>query len=412
MIRLAERTGVIAPSAVREILKIAEQPEVRSFAGGLPAPELFPVDAIAQAHARVLVMNGGAALQYSTTEGFGPLREWVADRFTAAGAATSADDVVVTNGSQQGIDLVARVLLDPGAVVVTENPTYLAALQVFQAAQAKVFAVDSDREGMQLEALAKVLATHDVRLIYLVPNFANPTGVTWSAPRRAGLVALAQAWKVPVLEDDPYGAIRFAGSPLPPLSSLDDAGLVISLGTFSKTLAPGLRVGWLRAASPLRKHVVVAKQANDLHSSTLSQRAVVELLARFDLEAHLSRLRGVYGARCRLMASALQRTFPAGTRCLVPEGGLFLWAELPGAVDTLALLTEAVTRHRVAYVPGAPFFVAGPVGAGVRTNALRLNFSNCREADIVDGMERLGALFHEALANQGVPPSVSVSTIG
>jgi 2-aminoadipate transaminase len=268
---------------------------------------------------------------------------------------------------------------------------------VFQAAQAKVVAVESDREGMLLEALAKVLATHDARLIYLVPNFANPTGVTWSAARRAGLIALAQAWKVPVLEDDPYGAIRFAGSALPPLSSLDDTGLAITLGTFSKMLAPGLRVGWVRAAPALRRHLVVAKQASDLHSSTLSQRAVVELLGRFDLEAHLTKLRSVYGARCALMAESLRRAFPRGTRCLVPEGGLFLWAELPGVVDTLALLTEAVTRHRVAYVPGAPFFVAGPDGRGVRTNALRLNFSNCREADIADGMERLGALFHEAL---------------
>jgi 2-aminoadipate transaminase len=199
MMRLAQRTTVVTPSAVREILKVAEQPEVRSFAGGLPAPELFPVEAIAEAHARVLRSSGAAALQYSTTEGFGPLREWIASRYAAQGAKTGADDVLVTNGSQQGIDLVARVLLDPGAVVVTENPTYLAALQVFQAAQATVVAVDSDREGMRLEALAKVLATHDARLIYLVPNFANPTGVTWSAARRAGLLALAQAWKVPVL---------------------------------------------------------------------------------------------------------------------------------------------------------------------------------------------------------------------
>lgn len=300
--------------------------------------------------------------------------------------------MLVTNGSQQGIDLVARVLLDPGAVVVTENPTYLAALQVFQAAKATVVAVDSDREGMRLEALAKVLATHDARLIYLVPNFANPTGVTWSAARRAGLLALAQAWKVPVLEDDPYGAVRFSGTALPPLAALDDAGLVLSLGTFSKTLAPGLRVGWLRAPVAVRRHLVIAKQASDLHSGTLAQRAVVQLLASFDLEAHLVRLRAVYRERCELMFDALTRAFPRGTRCERPEGGLFLWAELPPGLDTLALLPTAVSRHRVAYVPGTPFFAAAP-----RDNALRLNFSNCRPDDIVDGMRGLGRLFAEAL---------------
>jgi len=393
MMRLAERTSGVTPSAVREILKVAEQPEVRSFAGGLPAPELFPVDAIAQAHARVLVMNGPAALQYSTTEGYAPLREWIASHFADKGAPTTADDVLVTNGSQQGIDLVSRVLLDPGAVVVTENPTYLAALQVFQAAQAKVVAVDSDREGMQLEALAKVLATHDVRLIYLVPNFANPTGVTWTAPRRAGLIALAQAWKVPVLEDDPYGAIRFAGAPLPPLAAMDDSGLVITLGTFSKMLAPGLRIGWLRAPAAVRKHLVVAKQATDLHSSSLAQRAVVELLARFDLEAHLNRLRSIYRERCELMFEAVRAVFPPGTKCLKPDGGLFLWVELPSGVDTLSLLTTAVTQHHVAYVPGAPFFVDR-----VPSNTLRLNFSNCQPKDIVEGMASLSRVFGEALS--------------
>lgn len=266
---------------------------------------------------------------------------------------------------------------------------------MFQAAQAKVIAVESDGEGMVLEALAKVFATQDVRLVYVVPTFANPTGVTWSLARRAGLIALAQAWNVPVLEDDPYEAIRFSGEPLPPLAAMDDAGLVISLGTFSKMLAPGLRVGWLRAPESIRKHLVVAKQATDLHSSSLAQRAVVELLGSFDLEAHLNGLRAEYGARCAMMAKELARTFPSGARFHVPEGGLFLWVELPEGLDTLALLTTAVTEHRVAYVPGAPFFVER-----VRSNTLRLNFSNCAPADLVDGIGRLGALFSAALESR------------
>ena len=375
MMQLAERTGGVTPSAVREILKVSEQPQVRSFAGGLPAPELFPIEAIADAHARVLSKSGAAALQYSPTEGFGPLREWIASRYREQSAVTSVEDVLITNGSQQGIDLVSRVLLDPGAVVVTENPTYLAALQVFQAAQARVIGVDSDREGMLLEGLAKVLATEDARLIYLVPNFANPTGVTWSAARRAGLVALAQAWKVPILEDDPYGAIRFSGQPSSPLASLDEQGLVISLGTFSKMLAPGLRVGWLRGPASLQRHLVVAKQASDLHSSSVAQRAVTELLEHFDLEAHLEKLRATYRERCHLMSDLVTASFPRGTRFECPDGGLFLWVELPPGLDTLALLATAVTRHRVAYVPGAPFFVDRP-----KSNTLRLNFSNCQPA--------------------------------
>lgn len=391
MITLAERMKKVPPSAVREILKVTEQPEVRSFAGGLPAPELFPVEALALAHQRVLERAGAAALQYSTTEGFAPLRAWVAERYSRRGAPTTAEQIVITHGSQQGIDLVARVLLDPGAVVVTENPTYLAALQVFQAAQATIVGVESDREGMILEALAKVFATKDVRLLYVVPTFANPTGVTWSPARRAGVMALAQAWNVPVLEDDPYEALRFSGTPVAPLAAFDD-GLTISLGTFSKLLAPGLRVGWLRAPERLRGPLVVAKQAADLHTSSISQRVVMALFDAFDLDAHLELLRSNYRERCEVMCDAVDAFFPRGTTFRRPDGGLFLWLELPPGLDTLALLPSAVSQHRVAYVPGAPFFVDR-----VRANTVRLNFSNCQPAALVDGMRRLGGLFSAAL---------------
>lgn len=399
--RLAARTRFFAPSAVREILKVAEQPEVRSFAGGLPAPEAFPADALADAHARVLARAPSAALQYSTSEGFGPLRDWVAHRLSREGAATAADDVVITSGSQQGIDLVARVLLDPGAVVVTEDPTYLAALQVFRAAEAQVLGVASDEEGMRLEALAQVLATRPVRLIYVVPTFANPTGTTWSRARRAGLLALAQAWGVPILEDDPYSALRFSGTAQPSLASLDTDGLVVSLGTFSKLLAPGLRLGWARVPEALRRPFVIARQASDLHSSTLSQRVLVDLFEHFDLEAHLERLRTLYSARARAMGAALD-SFPSGTRFRTPDGGLFFWVELPEDLDATALLPSAVTRHRVAYVPGAPFFLTAP-----KRNALRLNFSNCSPVDIDDGVRRLGRFFDEARYGGSTGPAWS-----
>jgi len=381
---LARRTRHVTASAVREILKVAERPDVLSFAGGLPAPELFPVEAIARAHQTVLERDGHAALQYSTTEGFGPLRDFIAADFRRRGVAAEAGDILITTGSQQGIDLAARVLLDPGSVVVVENPSYLAALQVFAAAEARVVPVASDDDGIDIAALARVLARGDVRLIYLVPSFQNPRGTTLSGPRRHALMSLAQAHGVPVLEDDPYGELRFRGEALPPLAALDDAGLVLSLGTFSKTLAPGLRVGWVRAAPAVMKHLVVAKQACDLHCGSLVQRATAELLATFDYAGHIGRLRSTYGARCDAMLAAIERQLPRGTRFTRPDGGLFIWVELPGDLDTEELLASAV-REKVAFVPGAPFYAAAP-----RPNTLRLNFSN-RPAELIEaGMARLG----------------------
>jgi 2-aminoadipate transaminase len=381
---LARRTRKMAPSAVREILKVAEQPDVLSFAGGLPAPELFPLEAIADAHARVFAREGAAALQYSTTEGFGPLREWIAQDLRRRGVQdASADTLMITAGSQQGIDLTARVLLDPGSTVVVASPSYLAALQVFAAAEAKVVAVKSDDHGMDVAEVAKVLAHQPVRLIYTVPNFQNPKGTTLSEPRRHALVALAQAHGVTILEDDPYGELRFSGTALPPLAALDNEH-VLSLGTFSKTLAPGLRLGWVHGPKELLKHLVVAKQSTDLHSSSLSQRAVAALFETFDYAAHLSKLRTTYGARCAVMLECLDRVMPEGTRLTRPEGGLFVWAELPGRVDTEKLLKRAVAE-KVAFVPGAPFFAERP-----QRNTLRLNFSNRPPELIHEGMERLG----------------------
>lgn len=393
---LARRTRGITASAVREILKVAERPDVLSFAGGLPAPELFPIEAIARAHATVFAREGAPALQYSTTEGFGPLREWIAADFHRRGVEASAGTVMMTSGSQQGIDLVARVLLDPGSVVVVENPSYLAALQVFAGAEARIVPVATDDQGIDVAALAKVLAREPVRLVYLVPNFQNPRGTTLSAARRHALMSLVQAHQVPVLEDDPYGALRFRGESLPPLAALDESGLVISLGTFSKTLAPGLRLGWLHAAPALLKHLVVAKQASDLHCGSLTQRAVAELLATFDFEAHLATLRSVYGERCDAMLAAIEASFPRGTRFTRPEGGLFVWAELPGDVDTEVLLRHAVDE-KVAFVPGAPFFASAP-----RRNTLRLNFSNRTPELIREGMGRLGRVIENAALLQPV----------
>ena len=383
-IRLARRMSRMPPSAVREILKVAEQPDVLSFAGGLPAPELFPIEEIADAHARVLAREGRAALQYSTTEGFGPLREWVAARLARRGIRVGTDQVLITNGSQQGIDLVARVLLDPGDVVAVESPSYLAALQTFAGCEAQFAPIASDDGGMDVTDLARLFALRTPKLVYLVPEFQNPKGTTLAADRRAALVELCAAHRVPILEDNPYGELRFRGEAPPPLAALDDTGVVIHLGTFSKTLAPGLRLGWLVASREMVRSITIAKQAADLHTATLAQRAAAALLETFDYDAHLAVLRRVYGERCDAMLGALDRHLPAGTRWTHPDGGLFVWAELPHGLRADDLFADAL-REKVAFVPGSAFFPDAP-----RYETMRLNFSN-RPSDMnEEGIARLG----------------------
>jgi 2-aminoadipate transaminase len=385
-------------SAVREILKVAERPDILSFAGGLPAPELFPIAAIAEAHAEVLARAGAAALQYSTTEGYGPLREWISARLRGRGVRARADDVLVTTGSQQGIDLVGKILLDPGDLVVVEDPSYLAALQVLSSYEVEVAGVGSDDDGMRTDELEALLERRRPKLIYVVADFHNPKGTTLSLPRRLRLVELAARHGVPILEDDPYGELRYAGQRPPSLAALDEAGVVLQLGTFSKTLAPGMRVGWLFGAPRLLRAATTAKQAADLHSSSLNQRAIAALLdgGRFDYDAHLGTLRAVYGERCGAMLRALERHMPAGTRFTRPDGGLFVWLRLPSPLDAEALLDAAV-EQKVAFVPGSPFFAGPP-----QREFMRLNFSN-RPPDLIEvGMERLGRVVRAALARAGV----------
>lgn len=391
---LAGRMSRMTTSAVREILKVADRPDVLSFAGGLPAPELFPVDAIARAHAEVFASEGRSALQYSVTEGYGPLREWVAQLLRGRGVDARASQVLITCGSQQGIDLVGKVLLSPGDRVVVEDPSYLAALQVLGGYEVELEPVPSDMEGMRMDALEEVLRTRAPKLVYLVPEFSNPKGTRLSLARRRRLVELAQRHGVAILEDDPYGELRFAGEPLPSLAALDDQGVVISLSTFSKTLAPGLRVGWVYSPPSLLKSLTIAKQASDLHTATVSQRAVAKLLETFDYAAHLATLRDVYGERCNTMLAALAEHLPEGTRWTRPEGGMFVWVELPEGLSADALFKPAL-EQKVAFVPGAPFFVRPP-----SQRFMRLNYSNRTPELIREGMARLGRVVraHAAVA--------------
>lgn len=396
----ARRIPKMGVSAIREILKVTERPDVISFAGGLPAPELFPVEALAEAHARVFAEEGASAMQYSTTEGFRPLREWIAERMRSRGAEAQAGRVLITHGSQQGIDLVAKAFLDPGDAVVVENPCYLAALQVFKGYEAEIIAVGSDDAGMRVEEIERAVkeAKRKPKLIYVVSQFHNPKGTTLSLERRRMLIEASRRLSVPIIEDDPYGELRYEGERLPTLAALDGEGLVIYLSTFSKTLSPGMRIGWAHASEEIFRALVTAKQSADLHTNTIQQRAAARLLESFDYDAHVERIREVYGERSRLMLSCMERGFPKSARWTRPEGGLFLWVELPEEVDAEELFEDAL-RERVAFVPGAPFFAAHP-----RRNFLRMNFSNSKPEMIEEGVRRLGGVManRSGLTGKGV----------
>jgi len=384
----SRRIDAAETSAVREILKVTEKPEIISFAGGLPAPEFFPKAEMAEAFSRAILEDGEKALQYSTTEGHAPLRNWIATRMQAKGMRAEADNILITSGSQQGLDLLAKVLVNTGDKILVERPTYLAALQTFSLFEANFITVASDDEGMDVDDAARQLRENpDIKLIYLVANFQNPSGTTLSLERRQRLMALASQYGVRILEDDPYGELRYRGETIAPIKSLDEEGLVVYISTFSKTITPGLRVAWLVAEPTIYTKLSIAKQATDLHTNTVSQFAVHRYLTEHDADAHITKLCGVYGERCRVMLEALKAHFPAGVRWTKPEGGMFLWVELPAHLNTTKMLPDAINA-KVAFVPGAPFFA--PSLATTRPqNFMRLNFSNQTPERIALGIQKL-----------------------
>jgi len=390
--RLATRTQRLRASTIREILKVTQQPDVISFAGGLPAPELFPRERLSEAAARILgdPTDGPNSLQYSVTEGHPPLRAWVARRLHDTwGVDVSEQDVLVTGGSQQGLDLIGKVFLDPGDTVVLEHPSYLGAIQAFDGYEAEYLTVETDALGMVPESLERALrsAATPPKLVYLVPNFGNPTGVTLAEERREAIVRICERYDVPLVEDDPYGELRYEGRHLRPLISFPSNGTVIYVGTNSKICAPGLRVAWLvcRDAS-VRERIVPAKQAADLHTNTFAQFLFVEYAkdaAAFD--AHVEAIKRCYRERRDAMREALRAFMPSDVLFNEPNGGLFFWAtvERPG-FDTEALLHEVAEQRRVAFVPGQAFFPHRDV-----KNAMRLNFSNMPPERIREGIKRL-----------------------
>ncbi|WP_439660610.1 PLP-dependent aminotransferase family protein [Lentzea sp. HUAS TT2] len=371
------RTLSVASSPVRDLLALTSRPEVISFAGGLPASELFDLDGVRAAYD--LALRDRAVLQYAPTEGNPALRELVSARLTGLGLPTS--DVLITTGSQQALALVATAMLGPGAVVAVEEPTYLAALQCFRMTGARIVPVASDEDGLIPSSLRSVVAQEKPGLLYLVPTFANPTGRTLSASRRAEIADIAAANELWIVEDDPYGELRYRGSAVPLLASISDR--TIYLGSFSKVGAPGMRLGWLRAPAELLRTLTIVKQAADLHTSTVDQAAAAAYLAHNDLDAHIARLCVEYGARRDAMIAALPATMPPGTTWSDPDGGMFVWLRLPGEMDSAELLKE-VLRHDVAFVPGSAFFATTPDHA-----TLRMSFTANAVEDIGEGMARL-----------------------
>jgi 2-aminoadipate transaminase len=400
--RYAQRALGLRSSAIRDLLKLSQDPEVISFAGGLPAAEMFPLAEVAAAAQRVILEQGKSALQYGATEGYRPLREMLVRHMGRYGIRVEVDNVLVTTGSQQALDLVGRLFINPGDHVVTEEPTYLGALQAFSACQATYLPVPVDGDGLRIDRLEEALRAGP-KLLYVLPNFQNPTGVTLSLERRRRLIELASRYGVPIVEDDPYGQLRYEGTHLPPLVALDAEyhhcangesslhGAVLYMGTASKTLAPGLRLGWVVAPREVIQRLVTLKQGTDLHTSTLTQMLAYETAKAGFLDRHVRALRGVYRARRDAMLGALEAHFPPGVQWTRPQGGLFLWVTLPGGLDSSSLLQEAIAA-KVAFVPGAAFF---PEGGGERT--LRLNFSFCAPSVIVEGVRRLGQVLRQHL---------------
>jgi 2-aminoadipate transaminase len=371
-------------SAVRDILKLTQGKSIISFAGGLPAEELFPVEAVRDAFDRVFTL-GKSALQYGLTEGYTPLREALAERLRKRNIQVSKDEILLTTGSQQSIDLLSRVYIDPGDVILVQQPTYLAALQVFQSRGAHIISVSGDELGMDLEDAERLIRLHRPKLVYINPTFSNPTGYVWSLERRLGILQLCREHKVLILEDDPYGELQYGGNEhFPSIFSLDQhphGSAVVYTSTFSKTVAPALRTGWVVGDPQIIQNMTRAKQAADLHSSSTDQQALYQLLCHFDLDAHIAAIRLEYERRMKKMAALLNGLKRPDIRWSEPKGGMFLWLELPEGLVAEELLKAAV-QEGVAFVPGASFYAETP-----KLNTLRMNFTHSNEEQLTLGMQ-------------------------
>ncbi len=398
---LAERTKGMKSSAIRELLKLTQNPDIISFGGGLPAPELFPTREIEEACIYVAREQGRKALQYSATEGYYPLKEYLAKSMHKYGIPATPENVLLTNGSQQALDLIGRIFIDPGRYVLTGRPTYLGAIQAWRAYQGEFHTMRLDEQGMVVDEIER--AYHKVvedsgsppAFIYVLPNFHNPAGTTLSLERRIKLAEIATKLDLAVVEDDPYGQLRFEGEYITPICNLIPER-TIYLGTFSKTLAPGLRLGWIVCSEALMMRLIQAKQGCDLHTGTFVQYVANDICQRGFLKPHIKKIRKAYKERRDTMVDALSEFWPDGCKWTDPEGGLFLWARVPESIDTNVFLKETALKEKVAYVPGVHFYPNTDGGH----HAMRLNFSYSQPEVIVEGIKRLGTALKKELAGK------------
>lgn len=399
--RPSARVDAVTDPSVERILALAATPDAISFAGGVPDPGLFDIEGLRVAFEQVLTAQPRRTLQYSTTAGDPALRAWLAQRLAGRGLPTDPDQVLVTNGAQQALQTVAAALLDPGDVVLVEEPSYLVALQAFRLAGARLVSIPCDEDGFEPSALEDLAARERPKLCYVVPNFQNPTGRSLTVARRQALAASAARWGFWIVEDDPYGELRYGGTLLPPVAAYPGASdRTLSVGSLSKVLAPGLRLGWVRTPVGERAFTTV-KQICDLHTSTLNQAAAAAYLMRQPLDEHLARIRAAYRPRRDAMLGTLPGVLPEGSTWSKPDGGMFVWVQLPEGYDTAALLEDAL-RAGVAFVPGYPFYVGKP-----DPTTMRLSFVTHRPDEIVVGLQRLA----EAIAAWDRPPKSEATTV-
>ena len=392
-VKYAKRMDLFKKSELGEILKLIEEPDIISFAGGLPASELFPVEEMKKVSVKVLDENGEEALQYSGSQGYLPLRNHIAKRMNEKGKTNvKAEDILVTSGSQQALDFAGNVFLDEGDIVLCESPSYLGALNAFKGYKPRIMEVPTDKEGMITEELEKMLKENaKVKFIYVIPDFQNPTGITWSLDRRKKFMEVVNKYEIPVIEDNPYGELRYEGEFLPALKSFDTKGLVIYLGTFSKIFCPGYRLGWTCASKDILQKFITCKENSDLQTSTIGQRELSKYIDDYDLDEHVEKIKSTYKKRRDLMLDCMEKEFPEGVSFTHPHGGLFTWVKLPEKLNAQALMKKCV-ENKVAYVPGGFFFPEGN-----KENYFRLNYSSSKEEKIVEGIKRLGDVLKEAL---------------
>ncbi len=393
MVDFADRMSQLKGSEIREFMALTAKPDIISFAGGMPAPELFPVDEVIEAMVTVLKENGQEALQYGTTEGVPRLREQIVERMKAKNnIITDIDHILMTSGSQEGLAFSAQVFLNKGDVVLMESPSYLGAINAFRTCEPDFIDIPTDSDGMLMDELERVLATtKNVKMIYVIPDFQNPSGKTWSLERRKQFMEIVNQYEIPVIEDNPYGELRFEGESLPALKSLDTKGLVVYLGTFSKILAPGFRLGWVCAEERILAKYNFIKQASSLQAPTVSMLAASKWIDMFDLDTHVDKIRECYKNRKNTMLDIMRRELPDSCKFTDPEGGLFTWIELPEHMNAKDLSMKCL-EEKVAFVTGTGFYPNGG-----HENTLRLNYSNMPEEKIVEGMTKLCKIIKENL---------------